>query len=69
MITTLLHFLGILFEVAAIGCAVGAVINMLSAVKFPEDMIDVAWPYAKQAYIFLGLTILFIVIGFFLNTL
>lgn len=69
MITTILHFLGILFGVAAIGCAVGAVMNMLIATSFPEDMIDDAWPYAKKMYIFLGLMILFIVVGYFLNTL
>jgi hypothetical protein len=69
MITTILHFLGILFGVAGIGCAVGAVTNMLIATSFPEDMIDDSWPYAKKTYIFLGLMILFIVVGHFLNTL
>ena len=69
MITTFLHFLGILFGVAAIGCAVIAVHNMLSAVVFPKSMEDEAWPYAKRFYIFLGLGILFMVIGGFLTTL
>lgn len=66
---TFLHFLGVLFSVAALACAVAAVMNMLIATGFPKDMIDEAWPYAKKMYIFLGLMILFIVIGFFLNTL
>ena len=57
-----LHFLGTLFGIAAIGCAVVAVINMLSAVAFPDSMADEAWPYTKKAYIFLGLMILSIVI-------
>lgn len=58
-----LHFLGILFGVTAIGCAVGAVVNLVNACTFPKSMIDEAWPYVKKCYIFLGLTILFIVIG------
>lgn len=66
---TFLHFLGVLFGVAAIACAVAAVMYMLIATAFPKDMIDEAWPYAKKMYMFLGLMILFIVIGFFLNTL
>jgi hypothetical protein len=66
---TLLHFLGIIFSVSALACAVAAVMNMLIATAFPKSMIDEAWPYAKKMYIFLGLMILFIVIGFFLNTL
>lgn len=37
-----LHFLGILFGVAAIGCAAGAVINMFIATSFPKDMLDEA---------------------------
>lgn len=69
MITTILHFLGILFGVAGIGCAAGAVINMLIATAFPKSMADEAWPYAKKTYIFLGLTILFIVIGVLLSTI
>ena len=69
MIIVFLHFLGILFGAAAIGCAVIAVKNMLSAVAFPKDMIDEAWPYTKKAYIFLGLTILLMVISGFLITL
>ncbi len=59
---TFLHFLGSLFGVAAIGCAVVAVMNMLRALAFPKDMINDAWPYTKKAYIFLGLMILSIVI-------
>lgn len=66
---TFLHFLGILFGVAALACAVAAVINMLIATAFPKSMIEDAWPYAKKMYLFLGLMILFIVIGYFLNTL
>lgn len=69
MITTFLHSLSVLLGVAGIGCAVGAVINMLMAIAFPESMEDEAWFYAKKSYIFLGFTILFIVIGVFLNTL
>lgn len=64
-----LHLLGVLFGVAGIACAVAAVMNMLIATAFPKDMIEDAWPYAKKVYIFLGLMLLFIVIGFFLNTL
>ena len=66
---TFLHFLGILFGVAAIGCAVGAVVNLVSACTFPKDMFDEAWPYAKKCYIFLGLALLFIVIGALLMTI
>ena len=62
-----LHFLGILFGVAAIGCAVIAVYNMLSALAFPKSMSDKAWPYAKKSYIFLGLTLLFMVVGSLLS--
>ena len=69
MITTFLHFLGILFGVAAIGCAVIAVHNMLSAVAFPKSMKDEAWSYTKKSYIFLGLVILFLVTGGILATL
>ena len=69
MITTFLHFLGILFAVAAIGCAVGAVVNLISTCTFPKNMVDEAWPYAKKCYIFLGLMILFIVIGALLMTI
>ena len=69
MITTILHFLGILFGVGAIGCAALAVMNMLMATAFPKSMTDEAWPYAKKTYIFLGLTILFIVIGVLLSTI
>ena len=69
MITTILHFLGILFGVAGIGCAALAVMNMLMATAFPKSMADEAWPYAKKTYIFLGLTILFIVIGVLLSTI
>jgi hypothetical protein len=69
MITTILHFLGILFGVAGIGCAVGAVTNMLIARTFTDDMCEDAWPYVKKTYIFLGLTSLLLVIGYFLNTL
>ena len=66
---TFLHLLGVLFGVAALACAVAAVMYMLIATAFPKDMIEDAWPYAKKMYIFLGLMLLFIVIGFFLNTL
>lgn len=55
--------LGNLFGVAAIGCAAIAVMNMLSAISFPEDRSDEAWPYAKNAYVFLALSILFMVIS------
>ena len=65
-----LHFLGILFGVAAIGCAVAAVINMRISISFPDSMADDVWrPYAKKAYIFLGLTILFIAVGLLLSTI
>lgn len=64
-----LHLLGVLFLVAALACAIAAVMNMLIATAFPKDMIDEAWSYAKKMYIFLGLMLLFIVIGYFLNTL
>ena len=69
MITTFLHFLGTLFAVAAIGCAVIAVVNFISVCAFPKSMEDEAWPYAKKCYIFLGLMILFIVIGALLMTI
>jgi hypothetical protein len=69
MITTILHFLGILFGVGAIGCAALAVMNMLMAIAFPKSMTDEAWPYAKKCYIFLGLMILSIVIGALLMTI
>ena len=62
-------FLGVLFGVAAIGCAVIAVHNMLSAVAFPKSIEDEVWPYTKKSYIFLGLVILFVVIGGILATL
>ena len=63
-----LHFLGILFGVAAIGCAVAAVINMLTSISFPDSMADDVWrPYAKKTYIFLGLTLLFMVVGSLLS--
>lgn len=39
---TFLHFLGILFGVAGIACAVAAVMYMLIATAFPKDMIDEA---------------------------
>ena len=64
-----LHFLGSLFGVAAIGCAAGAVVNLVSACTFPKSMADEAWPYAKKSYIFLGLMLLFIVIGALLMTI
>ena len=66
---TFLHSLGILFGVAAIACAAVAVTNMLIAIIFSEDNFEERWPYAKKAYIFLGLTQLLLVIGYFLNTL
>lgn len=62
-----LHILEVLFGVAAIGCAIGAVINMHIAIIFPKSMKNAAWSYAKKAYIFLGLMILFIVIGVLLS--
>ena len=62
-----LHFLGILFGAAAIGCAAVAVYNMLSALAFPKSMADEAWPYAKKSYIFLGLTLLFMAVGSILS--
>lgn len=64
-----LHFLGILFGVAAIGCAALAVHNMLLAIALPQSMNDEAWPYAKKFYIFLGLGLLFIIIGALLTTI
>ena len=67
MIIAFLHFLGILFGVAAIGCAVIAVVNLISACAFPKSMSDEAWPYAKKAYIFLGLALLSMVIGILLS--
>ena len=66
---TFLHFLGSLFGVAVIGCAVGAVVNLVSACTFPKSMVDKAWPYAKKFYIFLGLMFLFIIIGILLMTI
>jgi hypothetical protein len=69
MITSFLHFLGIFFGVAGIGCAAGAVMNMLTVLSFPKSMDDEAWFYAKKSYIFLGFTILFVVIGVFLSAL
>lgn len=66
---TFLHFLGILFGGVAIGCAVVAVHNMLSAVAFPKSMEDDARHYVKKYYIFLGLVILFIVICVLLTTI
>ena len=60
---TFLHFLGTLFGVVAIVWAVAAVVNLVSACTFPKSMADEAWPYAKKYYIFLGLMLLFIVIG------
>ena len=62
-----LHFLGILFGIVALGCAVIAVYNMLSALAFPKSMVDEAWPYAKKSYIFLGLTLLFMAVGSLLS--
>jgi len=66
---TFLHSLGSLFGVAAIGCAFGAVVNLITACTFPKSMADEAWPYAKKCYIFLGLMLLFVVIGILLSTL
>ena len=57
-----LQFLEALFGVAAIGCAACAVINLISSYAFPKSMEDKAWPYVKKSYIFLGLTLLFMVI-------
>ena len=62
-----LQFLEALFEAAAIGCAVCAVINLISAYAFPKSMEDKAWPYVKKSYIFLGLMILFMVIAVLLS--
>lgn len=50
-----LHFLSPLFGVAGIAFAVFAVVNLVTACAYPKDMVDEAWPYAKKAYIFLGL--------------
>lgn len=69
MITTLLHVLGTIFGVVAIACSVAAVMNMLIATAFPKSMIDEAWPYAKKTYIFLGLGIVFIVVGVLLTSI
>lgn len=66
---TFLHLLGVVFMVAALACAVAAVMNMLIAIAFPKNMKDEALPYAKKMFIFLGLMILFKEIVFFLNTL
>lgn len=66
---TFLHSLGTLFGVIAIGFAVGAVVNLVSACTFPKSMVDEAWPYAKKCYIFLGLMLLSIVIGALLMTI
>lgn len=57
-----LQFLEALFGATAIGCAACGVINLISAYAFPKSMEDEAWPYVKKSYIFLGLTILFMVI-------
>ena len=62
-----LQFLEALFRATAIGCAVCAVINLISAYAFPKSMEDEAWPYVKKSYIFLGLMILFMVIGVLLS--
>ena len=62
-----LQFLEALFRATAIGCAACAVINLISSYAFPKSMEDEAWPYVKKSYIFLGLMILFIVIGVLLS--
>ena len=62
-----LHFIGVLFGVAGIVFAVFAVGNLLSACMFPKDMVEQAWPYAKKAYIFLGLVVLSLVLACVLN--
>ena len=62
-----LQFLEALFGAAAIGCAACAVINLISAYAFPKSMEDEAWPYVKKSYIFLGLMLLFMVIGVLLS--
>ena len=63
----LLHFLEALFGAVAIWCAACAVINLNRAYAFPKNMEDEAWPYVKKSYIFLGLTLLFMVIGVLLS--
>ena len=62
-----LHSLGVLFGVAAIAFAVAAVVNSVSASVYPKYMADEAWPYAKKAYKFLGLALLFIALCIVLN--
>ena len=62
-----LQFLEALFGAAAIGCAACAVINLISSYAFPKSMEDEAWSYVKKSYIFLGLTLLFMVIGVLLS--
>ena len=62
-----LQFLEALFGAAAIGCIACAVINLISAYAFPKSMEDESWPYVKKSYIFLGLTLLFMVIGVLLS--
>ena len=61
-----LQFLEALFRATAIGCAACAVINLISSYAFPKSMEDKAWPYVKKSYIFLGLTLLFMLICVFL---
>ena len=60
--TEFLHFIVALSGVAGIAFAVFAVINLVSACTFPDDMKDEAWPYAKKAYKFLGLMMLSLVL-------
>ena len=54
----ILHFLSALFGVAGIIFAVFADVNLVTACTYPKDMTDEAWPYAKKAYIFLGLMLI-----------
>ena len=63
----LVQFSENLVAAAAIGCIACAVINLISAYAFPKSMEDEAWPYVKKSYIFLGLTLLFMVIGVLLS--
>jgi hypothetical protein len=62
-----LHSIRVLFGVAGIVFAAFAVVNLVSACMFPKDMVEQAWPYAKKAYIFLGLVMLSLVLCCVLN--
>ena len=58
-----LHILSTIFGVAGITFAVFAVVNLVTACAYPKDMTDEALPYAKKAYIFLGLVLISLVFG------